>query len=138
MGINPTFKVSNAKVSPTKAYIKSNSPTKAVSLVKVSSFINKSGADKILFIFKEESSTKSPIKSGSTTKKTGSIKFSRLNKKKAKSVLLKQDTLKPVTKRLTTVFPPIRLSATPPIIIDDILKAFKFIKFSIDFNNLDF
>ena len=51
MGINPTPKVSNAKVSPTKVYIKSDSFAKAASSAKVSSSINKNSADKILFIF---------------------------------------------------------------------------------------
>jgi photosystem II stability/assembly factor-like uncharacterized protein len=61
IGINPIFKVSDAKASPAKAYIKSNSPAKAVSSAKVSSFINESGADEPLFFPKVESSTKSPI-----------------------------------------------------------------------------
>ena len=94
MGINPTFKVSDAKISLTKACIKSNSFTKVVSLVKVSSFINKSNADKTLFIFKKESFTKLLVKSGFTTKKAGFIKFSKPNKKKAKNILFKQDALK--------------------------------------------
>ena len=85
MGINP--KVSNAKVSSTKPPIKSSSPAKVASLIKVSSFINKSNANKILFISKKESFTKSPIKSGFTTKRIRFIKLFRSNRKKAKSVL---------------------------------------------------
>jgi hypothetical protein len=83
MGINP--RVSNAKASSAKLPTKSSSPTKVVSLARVSSSTNKSGANKPLFISKEESLTKSPIKSGSTTKRVGSTKIS--NRKKAKSVL---------------------------------------------------
>ena len=88
MGINSIFKVSDAKASPAKVYIKSNSPIKAISSAKVSSFINKSSANKPLFVSKERS-TKLPIKSGSTVKKAGSVKFSKPNKKKVKSVLLR-------------------------------------------------
>jgi len=89
MGINPTFKISNAKVSFAELSIKSNFFTKTASLVKVSSSTNKSSDNELLFIFEEESVTKSFIKSGSTTKRVGSIKLSRFNRKKVKSVLPK-------------------------------------------------
>jgi hypothetical protein len=61
ISINPIFKVSNAKASPAKVYIKSNSSAKVVSSVKVSSFTNKNSTDEPLFFFKVESFTKSPV-----------------------------------------------------------------------------
>jgi hypothetical protein len=87
MGINPTSRVSNAKASSAKPPIKSGSPTKAASLAIVGSSTNKGGANKLLFISKEESFTKSPIGSSSTTRGVESTKLSRPNGKKAKSVL---------------------------------------------------
>ena len=62
MGINPTFKVSNAKASSTKRPIKSSSPTKVASLARVSSSANRSSTNKPLFISKEESFTKLPTR----------------------------------------------------------------------------
>ena len=46
-GINPTVKINNAKISFAKLPIKSNSPAKVVSLVKIGNSINKSGANKL-------------------------------------------------------------------------------------------
>ena len=137
IGINP--RVSNAKASSAKPPIKSSSPTKVASLARVSSSTNKSGANKLLFISKEESFTKSPIKSGSTTKRVGSTKIS--NRKKAKSVLLRQDALEPATRRLPTVYIPTRLLATAPTALEYILEVFKSVEsdidINIDINNLD-
>jgi len=87
IGINPTSKVSNAKVSSTKQPTESSSSTKVASLARVGSSTNKSSANKPLFVSKEESFTKSPIKSGSTTKRVEFTKLFRPNGKKAKSVL---------------------------------------------------
>jgi hypothetical protein len=139
IGINPTSRVSNAKVSSTKPPIKSGSPTKVASLARVSSSTNKSGANKPLFISKEESSTKSPVKSGSTTKRVGSTKIS--NRKKAKSILPRQDALEPAIRRLPTLYIPIRQLAIAPTALECILEAFKpidsNIDINIDLNNLD-
>jgi hypothetical protein len=113
MGINPIFKVSDAKVSPAKVYIKSNSPIKAVSSAKVSSFINKSGADELLFFFKIESSTELPI-------------------------LFRQNALEPTTRQLFTIYISVRPSATAFAALNYVLKPVEFnIDISIDFNNLD-
>ena len=109
MGTIPIFRISDAKVSPTKVPIKSSSFAKAVSSAKVSSFTNKSGADEPLFFPKVESSTKLPI-------------------------LPRQDALEPAIRQLTTVPSPIKLLTTPPVTLDDVLKVFKSIKSSIDFN----
>ena len=62
VGINPTFRVSNAKASSAKRAIKSSSSAKAASLAKVSSSINKSSINKLLFVSKEESFTKLPTR----------------------------------------------------------------------------
>ena len=95
MGTNPTSKISNAKTSPDKVFTKSSSPVKAASLARVSSFNNESGADKPLFFPKIESSIKLPAKSSFIIKRVGSAKLSRLNKKKAISILSRQNVLKP-------------------------------------------
>jgi hypothetical protein len=113
VGINPTFKVSDAKASPAKVYMKSNSFAKAASSAKVSSFINKSGADEPLFFFKVESSTELPI-------------------------LLRQNALEPATRQLPIIYIPARLLATAPAALEYILKPVEFnTDISIDFNNLD-
>ena len=137
MGTNPTFKASNAKVSSAKVFMKSSSFAKAASLAKVSSFTNKSSADKPLFFPKVESSTKLSAKSSFTTKRVGFAKLSKPNKKKAISVLLRQDALEPAIRQLIIVFLFISLSAIPPITIDYILEAREIVKSDIDLNNLD-
>jgi hypothetical protein len=113
MGINPIFKVNDAKVSPAKVYIKSNSPAKAASSAKVSSFTNKSGANELLFFFKVKSSTKLPV-------------------------LSRQNALEPATRQLPTIYIFIRLLATAPTALEYILKFMEFdTDISIDFNNLN-
>ena len=113
IGINPTSKINDAKASPAKAPMKSSFSTKAVSLARVSSFINKSGANEPLFFLKVESFTELPI-------------------------LPRQDALESAIKRLTTVPSPIRSLAIPPVTLDNILEAFKSVESGIDFNNLNF
>ena len=106
MGINPTFKVSNTKVSSAKQPIKSSFFTKAVSLARVSSSANRSGANKPLFIFKEESFTKLPAR---------------------------QDALEPAIRQLPIVY---ILLATDPVALECILEAFNPVESNIDLNNL--
>ena len=136
-GINPTSRVSNAKVSSTKPPIKSGSPTKAASLAIVGSSTNKGGANKLLFVFEEESFTKLPTGSGSTARGVGPAKLSRPNGKKAKSVLPRQDALEPTIRQLPTIYIPIRLLAIAPTALEYILEVFKSVEFNIDLNNLD-
>ncbi|XTI92937.1 hypothetical protein V2W45_1334608 [Cenococcum geophilum] len=141
-GINPTSRVSNAKVSSAKRLTKSSSPAKAASSAKVGSSTNKSGANKPLFVSEEESFTKSPIKSGSTAKRVEFAKPSRPNGKKAKSVLPRQDALEPATRQTLTVPPPIRPSATAPTALkyytlETIESVESNIDIDIDLNNLD-
>jgi hypothetical protein len=113
IGINPTSKVSNAKASPAKVYIKSNSPAKAVSSAKINSFINKSGANEPLFFFKVESFTESPIPP-------------------------RQNALEPAIRQLPTIYIPVRPSATAPAALEYVLEPMEFnTDISIDFNNLD-
>jgi hypothetical protein len=116
IGINPISKASDVKASPAKAPIKSSSPAKVASLVKVSSFTNESSANEPLFFLKVESSTKLPI-------------------------LPRQDALEPTIRQLLTMYIPIRPLATAFAALKYILKALGSIKFntniSIDFNNLD-
>jgi len=128
MGINP--RVSNAKASSAKLPIKSSSPAKVASLARVSSSTNKSSADKTLFISKEESFTKLSIKSGSTAKGVGSIKLSRFNGKKAKSVLPRQNALKPAA--ILHI-----LLAIAPAALELILEVLKSMEFNIDLGNID-
>jgi len=132
IGINPIFKISNAKASSAEPLIKNNSPAKAVSSARVSSSINKSGANKPLFVSKEESVTKLPVK------KAGSAKLSKPNGKKAKSVLPRQDALKPATRLLIIIPPLTRLLATTPAALEYILKVFESVESDIDLSNLDF
>ena len=136
MGINPTSRVNNAKVSSAKPPIKSGSPTKVVSLARAGSSTNESGANKLLFISKEESFTKLAIKSGSTTKRVGSTKLSRPNRKKA-SVLPKQDALEPAIRQLPKIYIPIRLLTIALASLEYILEVLKSIESNIDLNNLD-
>jgi hypothetical protein len=113
MGINPIFKVSDAKASPAKVYIKSNSSIKAASSARVSSFINKSSANKLLFFSKVESSTESPI-------------------------LPRQNAPEPAIRQLPTIYIFIRPLATAPAALEYVLKPMEFnTDISIDFDNLD-
>jgi len=106
MGINPTFRVSNAKASSAKRPIKSSSPTKVASLAKVGSSANRSSTNKLLFISKEESFTKSPAR---------------------------QNAPEPATRQLPIVYIPL---ATNPTALECILEVFKPVEFNIDLNNL--
>jgi hypothetical protein len=113
IGINPISKVNDAKVSPAKVYIKSNSPTKAASLVKVSSFTNENSADKPLFFSKVESSTKLPVPP-------------------------RQNAPEPAIRQLLIIYIPTRPLATAPVALKYVLELMEFdIDISIDFNNLD-
>jgi hypothetical protein len=80
-----------------------------------------------------------PIKSGSTTKRVGSTKIS--NRKKAKSVLPRQDALEPTTRRLPPLYIPTRPLAIAPTSLEFILEVFKPVEsnidINIDINNLD-
>ena len=107
MGINPTSRVSNAKVSSAKPPIKSSSSAKAVSLAIVSSSTNESGTNKLLFVSKEESFTKLPI------------------------------NLEPAIRRSAIVPPPIRPLATAPTALEYILEVLESVESNIDLNNLD-
>jgi hypothetical protein len=113
IGINPISKASDVKASPAKAPIKSSSPAKVASLVKVSSFTNESSANEPLFFLKVESSTKLPI-------------------------LPRQNTLEPAIRQLPIIYIPVRLSATAPVVLKYVLKPVEFnINISINFDNLD-
>ena len=79
-----------------------------------------------------------PVKSGFTAKKAGSTKLSRPNKKKVKSVLLRQDALKPAMRLLITIPSLIRPLATAPAALKYILEAFESVESDIDLSNLDF
>jgi hypothetical protein len=113
IGINPISKVSNAKVSPAKVYIKSNSPAKTASSAKVSSFTNENSANKPLFFSKVESSIELPV-------------------------LPRQNVLEPAIRQSPTIYILARLLATAPAALKYILKPIEFnTNISIDFNNLD-
>jgi hypothetical protein len=70
--------------------------------------------------------------SGSTTRGAESTKLSRPNRKKAKSVLPRQDALEPAIRQL-----PIRLLATAPAALEYILEVLESVESNIDLNNLD-